>query len=146
MRLFFAFTIIFCLIACQTSSPKDAAKEKSAKEECETVKKYEAGTLWVEKCLTEGGKTYFEYYESGQVRMTGLITKPDLRSGKWMSYFQDGTPWSEHHYVDGTKDGAYMVWWPNGNKRIKGQFVKGQETGSWVFYDESENIIKEESF
>ena len=70
---------------------EDAAKEKSAKEECETVKKYEAGTLWVEKCLTEGGKTYFEYYESGQVRMTGLITKPDLRSGKWMSYFQDGT-------------------------------------------------------
>lgn len=145
MRFLFAFAMGLCLIACQSSGNQNAAEE-SNKVECETVKTYEDGTPWMEHCPTEGGKTYFEYYENGQVRMTGLTTEPDLRAGKWMSYFQDGTPWSEHNYVDGVKDGAYLVWWPNGVKRIHGQFEKGQEKGNWIFFDDGGNIIKEESF
>ena len=135
-----------CLVACQASNDQSTAEEISKKAKCETVKTYEDGTIWMENCPTDSGKTYFEYYESGQVRMTGLSIEPDLRSGKWMSYFQDGTPWSEHHYVDGVKEGVYLVWWPNGERRIQGQFVKGQETGKWMFFDESGNVLKEETF
>ncbi|NQX90589.1 MAG: hypothetical protein HRT74_00290 [Flavobacteriales bacterium] len=115
-------------------------------ETCEVKSSFESGAKKEERCTLDKKTTHTEYYEAGKVYMQGEIREGELREGVWQSFYEDGTMWSEHHYVDGVKDGAYKVFWPNGNNRIEGQYSKGQEVGLWKFFDQQGVVVQEKQW
>ncbi|MEO0403419.1 MAG: hypothetical protein AAF193_00970, partial [Bacteroidota bacterium] len=113
---------------------------------CEVKSNFETGEKKEERCTLDNQTTHTEFYQGGNIYMQGDIKEGELREGTWQSFYEDGTLWSEHHYLDGVKDGAYKVFWPNGNDRIMGQYAKGQEIGLWKFFDQDGVIVQEKQF
>lgn len=84
-----------------------------------------------------------EYHPNGQVFMEGNL-KGENRNDVWVSYYDDGTPWSESTYKDGKKEGSIKVWFRNGNLRYIGQYTNDEKSGTWTYYDEDGNIVHEQ--
>jgi antitoxin component YwqK of YwqJK toxin-antitoxin module len=83
-----------------------------------------------------------DYHPNGQKYMEGAY-KENLREGKWTSWYEDGTLWSEGEFVAGESHGKTSVFHPNGQLHYKGSFNKGQRVGIWTFFDENGIKIKE---
>lgn len=113
---------------------------------CEVVSSYEGGQKKEERCTQDGHWQVTEYHESGNVYIQGVMLQNELRNGIWISYYDNSQKWSQQNYVDGSREGDYMVWWPNGKTRIKGQYAKGQEIGKWFFYDELGVLVQSKDF
>jgi antitoxin component YwqK of YwqJK toxin-antitoxin module len=93
------------------------------------------------------GEMYHEitYYRSGSVKMEGNKID-DKREGRWMSFFENGNPWSETHFQNGLKHGPTTVWFPHGIKYYEGQYENDRSVGTWKFFNEDGEFIKEENF
>jgi hypothetical protein len=82
------------------------------------------------------------YYPNGQVKMEGN-EKDGKREGKWVSWYEDGTPWSETWFQSDVRHGKTVVWLENGSKYYEGEYSQDKPSGIWLFYDETGNVIKE---
>ena len=82
------------------------------------------------------------YHPNGQKYMEGAF-KDELREGKWTSWYEDGTLWSEGDFKAGESQGVRNVYHPNGQLHYKGTFDNGERTGAWTYYDEVGNKTKE---
>jgi len=72
----------------------------------------------------------FEVRETGRYvegQMEGLWRTTDLATGK-MVY--------EGRYIDGTPNGKHTYYWPNGIKRLEGNFIMGKREGDWNYFTE----------
>jgi len=87
-----------------------------------------------------------EYYPNGAVKMKGNLNADGTRNGLWISYYDNGTKWSESYYVKGERDGHSLTFFPNGQVRYIGEYQDDEKTGTWKFYDEEGNVQKEENF
>ncbi|MGB1031062.1 MAG: toxin-antitoxin system YwqK family antitoxin [Flavobacteriales bacterium] len=131
--ILFAFAMAF-LLSC------------GEKSNCELISSHENGLKKEERCPKEGNWIFTEYHESGNVYIQGELLQNELRNGIWISYYDNSQKWSQQIYVDGSREGDYMVWWPNGKIRIQGQYAKGQEVGKWFFYDELGVLVQSKDF
>jgi antitoxin component YwqK of YwqJK toxin-antitoxin module len=82
------------------------------------------------------------YYPNGQVKMEGN-EKDGGREGKWVSWYEDGTPWSETWFQSGLRHGKTTVWLENGAKYYEGEYALDQPSGKWIFYNEAGMVIQE---
>lgn len=82
------------------------------------------------------------YHPNGQKYMEGAF-KNDLRQGKWTSWYEDGTLWSEGEFNAGESHGVRTVYHPNGKLHYKGTFDNGERIGVWTYYDEDGTKTKE---
>ena len=89
---------------------------------------------------------YFEYHESGGIKIKGFYNDNLLREGLWVSYYENGTKWSEAYYVDGKRDGHNLTFYPNGKVRYIGEYKNDLKFGEWSFYDENGNLTKTEKY
>ncbi|MBI3134639.1 MAG: hypothetical protein HYZ14_08215 [Bacteroidetes bacterium] len=89
---------------------------------------------------------YFEYYPSGGVKIRGFHNDKLNREGLWISYYEEGTKWSESYYKDGKRDGHSLTFYPNGEIRYVGEYKNDQKTGTWTFYNQVGTITKEEKY
>ena len=86
-----------------------------------------------------------EYYASGQVHSRGQLLE-DARHGIWNSYYSSGLPWSQVGYHRGAKHGVYRTYHENGEPEIEGQHIDNNQAGTWLFFDDSGKLIREEEF
>jgi antitoxin component YwqK of YwqJK toxin-antitoxin module len=87
---------------------------------------------WVSK-TADGRKKWKKIYKDGQL------------AGKWTymyTEYESGKIKSEVSYKNGIRDGAWMVWHENGQKKEGGLIRDGVETGDWTSWDEDGNITE----
>lgn len=89
---------------------------------------------------------YFEYYPSGGVKIRGFHNDQLNREGLWISYYEEGTKWSESYYLNGKRDGHSLTFYPNGQIRYVGEYKDDKKTGTWTFYNETGAVTKEEKY
>lgn len=82
------------------------------------------------------------YHPNGQKYMEGAF-KDELREGKWTSWYEDGTLWSEGDFKAGESHGMRTVYHPNGQLHYQGAFNEGERIGKWTFYNEEGIRINE---
>jgi len=91
-------------------------------------------------------KDYQEFYETGELKIEGDYDNDEERNGVWVSYYDNGTKWSESNYSHGLRSGHSITFYPNGNIRYVGEYKADKQFGKWTFYDEEGNLVKEESY
>ncbi|MEI6696648.1 MAG: hypothetical protein WCO13_11325 [Bacteroidota bacterium] len=82
------------------------------------------------------------FYPSYKLQMKGFSANMH-REGKWIYWYENGSPWSEGYYKNGENDSIRSVWYENGKKRYDGLYLNGKEIGKWKFYDEKGQLAKE---
>lgn len=89
---------------------------------------------------------YQEYYEGGQLKIEGNYNGNEQRHGRWVSYYDNGQKWSESSYKNGVKNGHSITFYPNGNVRYVGEYRNDDKSGTWTFYNEEGEVVKEETY
>lgn len=88
---------------------------------------------------TANGKKYVAkqdiFYANGQLSVSGYFDINHNKTGKWITYFENGTFQRIEHYKDGLKDGKYVEYYPSGKKMYTAYYKKGLPDGKWVIYD-----------
>jgi len=140
MKTYFVIAL-FILAGCG-SEPEDTKIETTVEKEIEPVSD-EPTT--VSSTGIKAGE-YFEYYSSGGIKIKGFHNSKLLREGLWISYYEDGTKWSESYYRDGKREGHSLTFFPNGEIRYVGEYTNDKKTGVWSFYDETGKLLKEEKY
>jgi antitoxin component YwqK of YwqJK toxin-antitoxin module len=132
------FACAFALVSCKNEPTTDSEVMQEPSEDF----LYENSQREIKP-----GEMYLDvtYYPNGQVKMEGNMVD-GKREGKWISFFEDGMPWSETHFEDGIMHGPTTVWFSSGVKYYEGQYEKGKRSGKWKFYNEDGSIEKEEKF
>ena len=75
-----------------------------------------------------------EEWESGQIKELGYL-EDGQRQGTWMKWHANEVKESEIHWANDLMDGAFAVWYPNGNVGVQGQTKDGEVDGKWTqFY------------
>jgi len=85
------------------------------------------------------------YYPSGSLKYS-LSIKDGKKNGLCTYFFENGKKWSEQYFVNDTSDGDHRLYYENGEMREFGKFEKGKCVGTWYFYDEKGNIIREAKY
>lgn len=89
---------------------------------------------------------FVEYHPNGNIKMKGRYDSNKKRTGLWISYYDNNVKWSESYYVDGKRDGHSLTFFPNGGVRYRGEYKMEQKIGTWTFYNESGEVVKEEKY
>ena len=96
----------------------------------------------VKKKLTE---KHQEFHPNGSIKIKGDIVN-DLKQGKWESFYENGSKWSESNYLFGKRNGIYKSFYPNGTLKIYGSYENDIKKGMWFFYREDGQFEKEINF
>jgi len=109
---------------------------------------------------------YSEYYPNGQFKIRDYYVN-NLRHGYYEEYFEDGnlkakaiysngkiTGSAYRHFenqtealkleIDSSGNGSFILFHPNGKKRISGGIINGLRKDSWTYYDTNGIIRKTE--
>ena len=68
------------------------------------------------------GGDHREYHPNGQLKIEGQYDMNSLRTGLWVSYYENGIKWSESYYSAGKRDGHTLSFFPNGKPRYIGEY------------------------
>ena len=85
-----------------------------------------------QKMFTQLGKIYVE----------GKI-KDRKRTGRWYSWYDDGSLWSTGCYKDGKDDGLTEAYYENGILRHSIQYKDGNKNGNAKYYNQKGELICE---
>jgi len=75
-----------------------------------------------------------EYYSNGQIHLKCEISANGVRDGAYISYYQNGQKRSEGNYKNDKQTGFWITWHENGNKSSEGSYKNGLQTNEWRFY------------
>tara|TARA_B110000008_G_C16640503_1_gene432440 strand:- start:42 stop:389 length:348 start_codon:yes stop_codon:yes gene_type:complete len=86
---------------------------------------------------------YFQilYYKNGQKRSVGYFDIDDkieaknevlIKTGKWISYYENGQKWKVENFKDGNLNGEFLAWYENGRKLSSGNYLDGMKEGDWI--------------
>ncbi|MBK9590336.1 MAG: hypothetical protein IPO32_02165 [Crocinitomicaceae bacterium] len=142
MKYFSFFLILFALMSCNNSAENEVAEietnVKSDQTESPEISKPQNSKV-------QPGE-YFEYHESGGIKIRGFYNDNLTREGLWLSYYENGTKWSEAYYSEGKRNGHNITFYPSGKIRFVGEYKDDKKTGTWTFYDEAGVVTKIENF
>lgn len=138
-------SIFFCFLTvqCSNENKDEVVLETSISDESAKVESPQ-NTTPINSEIKPG--EYFEYHESGGIKIKGFYNNNLLREGLWISYYENGTKWSEAYYVDGKRDGHNLTFYPNGKVRYIGEYKNDLKVGEWSFYDEAGILTKTENY
>jgi antitoxin component YwqK of YwqJK toxin-antitoxin module len=140
MKNIYFIGIIAFLAACGGTNPDNQNDSSGSKDSLVKSENIES----IETIPTNGNST--EYHPNGNIKMEGKLNDNGNREGLWVSYYDNGTKWSESYYNDGKKDGHSLSFFPNSQIRYIGEYQDDEKSGTWTFYDEEGNVVTEETF
>ncbi|MCB9224667.1 MAG: hypothetical protein R2780_00080 [Crocinitomicaceae bacterium] len=139
MKFYLHIALVLFLISCSDEEKKGIVEIETSIDESEIVKPEIVDTI------SKPGETV-EYHPNGAVKIRGKLNEMGQREGLWISYYDNGVKWSESYYVNGILDGHSLTFFPNGKVRYVGEYKNGEKSGTWKFYDELGEFVKEENF
>lgn len=95
---------------------------------------------------------WISYYRNGQIKEEGKYENGG-RDGRWEVFYENGqlkekgrykSVSAEYSYMENNsyKDSRWTYYHPNGEVKAKGKYEKGEKIGSWDYYDEQGNRIR----
>ena len=78
------------------------------------------------------GEPYEESYDNGQLKIE-TSTKDGERHGEFIRYYEDGKIKETGTYVNGTKEGPAVFYWPSGSREER-TYVNDTKEGPSVYY------------
>lgn len=84
---------------------------------------------------------YIDKYPNGIIKYTGFF-RFGQRHGQWVSFYNNGIPWSEQSYDKGKRQGANVVYFENSKVRYKGYFKNDKRDSVWMFYDSTGKLLR----
>ena len=90
-------------------------------------------------------QTEYQFFENFKLRTKGNLNE-GKRDGKWIAWYNNGKPQSECAYVYGVAQGEQTVYYESGAVRYKGQYLNGNRTGLWQFFDEDGKLLYTQKF
>lgn len=136
------FIVILIICGCKSN---DSSNEIEIETQVEAIKPDNAVPAPPQNSEIKPGE-YFEYHPSGGIKIRGFYNNNLNREGLWLSYYENGTKWSEAYYTDGKREGHNITFYPSGKIRFVGEYADDQKTGTWTFYDEAGEVTKIENF
>ncbi|MCC6372811.1 MAG: toxin-antitoxin system YwqK family antitoxin [Bacteroidia bacterium] len=73
-------------------------------------------------------------YQNGQISSKYTVTSDGLKNGPYVTFYENGQKRSEGNYEGNKQVGYWITWHDNGNKSSEGSFENGLQTGEWKFY------------
>jgi len=73
------------------------------------------------------------------------VEPPPNFTGTWVIYYVNGERSSETHYRDGRRDGEEIGYSPFGRVSRRGYYKKGDQVGTWTWYDKDGSICRTEN-
>ncbi len=93
--------------------------------------------LLMEKGETiRSGITYFKTIETAYYQKEYV---PDLYTGTWICWNENGQKNFRGEYVNGEKSGKWTYWYDNGNKFASMYYVKDKKYGKWIYWHNNGN-------
>lgn len=135
--------IIFTQFSCKQKEEKKEVKNETPITE-QPVASQEQPQQTIESVSTEDGENII-YYADGKVKIKGM-KKNGKREGLWVSWYHDGTKWSECEYKDGLKHGINISYYPNGKKLYEGKYKNDSQVGVWKYYEETGALSQEVNY
>ena len=77
----------------------------------------------------------------GQIEQKGHLLN-NLKTGKWIAYYENGSVFSVGHYDKGKKDGMWTTYSPFGVKVSQVKYVRGKKYEGWMYDMEGKFIEK----
>jgi hypothetical protein len=141
------FSVFLLTVSCISSSTNEETNTESDTLKTNAYKRYvdsmkQRNPLLILPPDTEYTGEYIDRWPNGLVKFRGYF-RFGKRHGQWVSFFENGEPWSEVHYDKGLRHGPYMVYYPGLKKRIEGYYKNDMRDSIWCFYDSSGSKIRE---
>lgn len=84
---------------------------------------------------------YVDKYPSGITKFKGFY-RFGKRHGQWISFYENGLPWSEMHFDKGIRNGVNIAYFENGKERYKGIYKNDKRDSIWMYFDSIGNIAE----
>ena len=94
----------------------------------------------------EGNLVNGYLYKNDTLKAEGLILNDGTYDGDWKYYYPDGKVSIEGKYVAGKKSGMWIYYYNNGKIQQKGRYSDGEFDGAWVLYYPSGAIQAQEFY
>lgn len=86
-------------------------------------------------------------YKNGLIIGEGIVMEDGTRDGHWKDYYPDGALKAEGNYDKGRQTGEWKYYHANGKMEQTGKFNKqGKWDGPWKWYFDSGQLLKEENY
>ncbi len=69
-----------------------------------------------------------------------------FKNGYWVSYYPNGNKKEEGNFLNNLKNGYWKTYYTNGVKKEEGEYLNDKKNGYWYFYAPNSNKIKEGHF
>jgi len=148
-KRFIYFSIVGLLIASCGNDEKQISAEEKAKTDSisksnqrrkvDSLKKLNPLLIMPPDSTFTGD--YIDKYPNGIIKYTGFF-RFGKRHGQWVSFYNNGTPWSEQSYDKGKREGANVVYYENSKLRYKGFFKNDKRDSVWMFYDSTGKLLQ----
>lgn len=84
---------------------------------------------------------YIDKYPNGITKFKGFY-RFGKKHGQWISFYQNGLPWSELHFDKGIRSGINITYFENGKERYKGIYKNDKRDSIWLFFDSIGNLAE----
>ncbi|TXN37343.1 DUF3352 domain-containing protein [Flagellimonas hymeniacidonis] len=74
------------------------------------------------------------------------IYPTDLNAKSFRKNYSNGTLRFEVELKDGLKHGRYTEFYSNGSEKISGRFKRGEQVGTWRYYDDAGELVRKKRF
>jgi len=86
-------------------------------------------------------------YDMGTIIGEGIVKEDGSRDGYWKDYYPDGKLKAEGDYKNGKQVGEWKFYYPGGKLEQDGKFTNtGKFQGTWKWYYESDQLMREEEY
>lgn len=106
------------------------------------------GNILIQGNYTDNQRTgeWKWFWPNEQLQAIGIMVDSTFQ-GQWKYYHDDGTKDCEGKFNGGKKTGLWKFYWKgSGNLKKIGTYENDLMSGTWIYYDESGAIIKEEQY
>lgn len=107
-----------------------------------------ASVIFLAACNSEERK---EYYDSGKLKSITTYRKnakndKDVKDGKYISFYENGNKKEEGFYKLNEREGPWKRWYCNGLLKKKEFYKAGEKEGTWLTWCENGRLKKETSY
>ena len=84
---------------------------------------------------------YIDKYPTGITKFKGFY-RFGKRHGQWISFYQNGVPWSEMNFDKGLRNGQNITYTETGKLRYKGIYKNDKRDSIWLYFDTIGNVAE----
>lgn len=84
---------------------------------------------------------YIDKYPTGITKFKGFY-RFGKRHGQWISFYQNGLPWSEMNFDKGLRNGQNITYTETGKLRYKGIYKNDKRDSIWLYFDTIGNVAE----